>query len=56
MTDSTGGWTRRRFLEVVGKAGGAAAVYGRAAAAAQGNAADLGAGAGRRRRRADGGL
>src|ERR1700681_966401 len=27
MTDSTGGWTRRRFLEVVGKAGGAAAGY-----------------------------
>ncbi|HEV7505721.1 MAG TPA: FAD-dependent oxidoreductase [Thermoanaerobaculia bacterium] len=27
MTDSTGGWTRRRFLEMVGKAGGAAAVY-----------------------------
>lgn len=27
MRDENGGWTRRRFLDLVGKAGGAAAVY-----------------------------
>ncbi len=27
MPDKSSGWTRRNFLELVGKAGGAAAVY-----------------------------